>query len=189
MLFLASSNEKWEWRNLTAFIDYFLNAATLVVVAVPEGLPMAVTISLAYSMKSMLKDKNLVRHLAACETMGGATSTLYFTLTINNTFNIDICSDKTGTLTENRMTVTSIWMCDSLFQSNIEQALPQKIDHSIINTLNQSVCVNSSAHLRNLPDGKMEFIGSKTECALLLMSQRLSFDYVKLRKDEEVLTK
>lgn len=64
------------------------------VVAVPEGLPLAVTISLAYSMKQMMQDANFVRHLAACETMGGATA---------------ICSDKTGTLTENRMTVTEGW--------------------------------------------------------------------------------
>ena len=64
------------------------------VVAVPEGLPLAVTISLAYSMKQMMRDANFVRHLAACETMGGATA---------------ICSDKTGTLTENRMTVTEGW--------------------------------------------------------------------------------
>ena len=65
-------------------------AVTIVVVAVPEGLPLAVTIALAYSTKKMLTDKNLIRHLAACETMGNATN---------------ICSDKTGTLTENRMTV------------------------------------------------------------------------------------
>ena len=68
-------------------------AVTIVAVAVPEGLPLAVTISLAYSMKQMMKDNNLVRHLDACETMGGATN---------------ICSDKTGTLTENRMTIVKV---------------------------------------------------------------------------------
>ena len=73
----------------------FIMAVTIVVVAVPEGLPLAVTISLAYSTKKMLKDKNLIRHLAACETMGNATT---------------ICSDKTGTLTENRMTVTKCYI-------------------------------------------------------------------------------
>jgi Ca2+-transporting ATPase len=73
------------------FSDFLILAITIIVVAVPEGLPLAVTISLAYSMKRMMADQNLVRKLAACETMGGVTN---------------ICSDKTGTLTENRMSVT-----------------------------------------------------------------------------------
>ncbi len=80
---------------LEEVIGYIITAITIVVVAVPEGLPLAVTISLAYSMMKMLKDNNLVRHLDACETMGGATN---------------ICSDKTGTLTENRMTTTHVWL-------------------------------------------------------------------------------
>lgn len=69
------AHQKWEWAQLKNLIDFFIIAVTIVVVAVPEGLPLAVTISLAYSMKQMTKDNNLVRHLAACETMGGATST------------------------------------------------------------------------------------------------------------------
>ncbi|KDD73154.1 E1-E2 ATPase, partial [Helicosporidium sp. ATCC 50920] len=76
-------------------LQYFIFAVTIVVVAVPEGLPLAVTISLAYSMTRMVRDNNFVRVLAACETMGGATT---------------ICSDKTGTLTQNRMTVTAAWI-------------------------------------------------------------------------------
>ncbi len=71
--------------------DFLILGITIIVVAVPEGLPLAVTISLAYSMRRMMADQNLVRKLQACETMGGATN---------------ICSDKTGTLTENRMSVT-----------------------------------------------------------------------------------
>ncbi|KAA6363031.1 MAG: putative plasma membrane calcium ATPase, partial [Streblomastix strix] len=71
-------------------VDYFIIAVTIVVMAVPEGLPLAVTIALAYSMRKMLGDNNLVRILSACETMGGATM---------------ICSDKTGTLTQNKMKV------------------------------------------------------------------------------------
>jgi cation transport ATPase len=85
------SSEEWEWGKLRDIVDFFIIAVTIVVVAVPEGLPLAVTISLAYSMKQMVRDNNLVRQMAACETMGGATN---------------ICSDKTGTLTENRMTCT-----------------------------------------------------------------------------------
>ena len=75
-------------------IHSFITSVTIIVVAIPEGLPLAVTISLAYSTRKMLKDNNLIRVLAACETMGNAT---------------DICSDKTGTLTENRMTVVKAW--------------------------------------------------------------------------------
>jgi Ca2+ transporting ATPase len=75
-------------------VEYFIIAVSIVVIAVPEGLPLAVTISLAYSVGKMREEKNLVRFLSACETMGGA----------NN-----ICSDKTGTLTKNLMTVTRFW--------------------------------------------------------------------------------
>ena len=79
---------------LREWLGYFVVGVAIVVVAVPEGLPLAVVISLAYSVRKMLKDKNFVKRLASCEIMGGA----------NN-----ICSDKTGTLTMNKMTVTDIW--------------------------------------------------------------------------------
>lgn len=75
----------WDEFNNDGPLQFFLYAVTIIVVAVPEGLPLAVTISLAYSMKKMMRDNNFVRHLAACETMGGATA---------------ICSDKTGAATE-----------------------------------------------------------------------------------------
>ena len=71
---LGTGVRPWKWAELRKLVDFFIIGVTIVVVAVPEGLPLAVTISLAYSMKQMYKDKNLVRHLAACETMGGATS-------------------------------------------------------------------------------------------------------------------
>jgi P-type E1-E2 ATPase len=81
-------------RDLTEILNYFILGVTVIVVAIPEGLPLAVTLSLAFSVKKMLNDQNLVRKMEACETMGGA----------NN-----ICSDKTGTLTMNKMTLTTIW--------------------------------------------------------------------------------
>ena len=84
--------------DLKKLLDYLLIAITVVVVAIPEGLPLSVTLSLAFSVKRMLKDQNLVRKMEACETMGGA----------NN-----ICSDKTGTLTMNKMTLSQIWNVNS----------------------------------------------------------------------------
>ena len=86
-----------EWNtgtDLLSILDFFIIGITVVVVAIPEGLPLSVTISLAFSVKKMLNDQNLVRKMEACETMGGA----------NN-----ICSDKTGTLTMNKMTLTQVW--------------------------------------------------------------------------------
>lgn len=85
---------------LKKFVEYIIISVSLIVMAVPEGLPLAVTISLAYSVGKMKDENNLVRFLAACETMGGA----------NN-----ICSDKTGTLTKNQMTVTRLWTLETTF--------------------------------------------------------------------------
>ena len=82
-------------QNFGMWVEYFIIGVAIIVVAVPEGLPLAVMISLAYSIKKMLEDNNYVKRLAACEIMGGAT---------------DICSDKTGTLTLNKMTVTRIYV-------------------------------------------------------------------------------
>lgn len=85
--------QEWEWGKLRRIVEFFIVAVTLIVVAVPEGLPLCVTVCLAFTMGKMLKDKCLVRRMSACEAMGGVTA---------------ICSDKTGTLTENNMTVVQV---------------------------------------------------------------------------------
>lgn len=88
-------NREWDTgKDLIKLLNFLIIGITVVVVAIPEGLPLSVTLSLAFSVRKMLDDKNLVRKMEACETMGGA----------NN-----ICSDKTGTLTMNKMTLTQIW--------------------------------------------------------------------------------
>lgn len=89
-------------HSLKELLNFFIVAVTIIVVAVPEGLPLAVTIALAYSVNKMKDDNNLVRFLSACETMGGA----------NN-----ICSDKTGTLTENKMKVTNLFIEENDFSA------------------------------------------------------------------------
>lgn len=135
------------------FIAYCLQtvmiAVTLIVVAVPEGLPMAVTLSLAYSMRRMLKTNNLVRKMHACETMGSVTV---------------ICTDKTGTLTQNRMTVYEM-VCE-------------KLD----DVLYENIALNSTANL----DGE-KVIGNPTEGALLLWMRDAGVDYAEKRTAVEVL--
>ena len=110
-------------------VEFFLLAVTLVVVAVPEGLPLAVTIALAYSMRRMMVDNNFVRHLSACETMGGATA---------------ICSDKTGTLTENRMTVVEGWFAGTKMD---HAPAVGELSETVRKEVAWNVCLNSKAFL------------------------------------------
>eukprot|EP01114_Cavostelium_apophysatum_P019580 TRINITY_DN634_c0_g1_i1.p1 TRINITY_DN634_c0_g1~~TRINITY_DN634_c0_g1_i1.p1 ORF type:complete len:979 (-),score=333.99 TRINITY_DN634_c0_g1_i1:136-3072(-) len=170
----ATADEKFQASELRDFIQFVILCITIVVVAVPEGLPLAVTISLAYSMKAMLKDNNLVRHLAACETMGGATN---------------ICSDKTGTLTENLMTVTHVWIAGKVVTDELEHTLAAAADKDTVELLCVASDANSTAFLRwNDEKKKNDFIGSKTECALLVLSNKMGHDYAKVRKEQNVLT-
>ena len=105
--FIAEIISIWARPGSTTIVEGIINAfiiaVTIVVVAIPEGLPLAVTIALAYSTKKMYQDQCLIRVLAACETMGNATN---------------ICSDKTGTLTENRMTVVEGWFANTIFNQD-----------------------------------------------------------------------
>uniref|UniRef100_A0A671MU38 Calcium-transporting ATPase n=1 Tax=Sinocyclocheilus anshuiensis TaxID=1608454 RepID=A0A671MU38_9TELE len=159
------------------FVKFFIIGITVLVVAVPEGLPLAVTISLAYSVKKMMKDNNLVRHLDACETMGNATA---------------ICSDKTGTLTMNRMTVVQVYIGDRHYKKVPES---DPIPGNIMNLLITGISVNSAYTSKIMPaekeGGLPRQVGNKTECALLGFTTDLRKDYQAIRNEypEEKLYK
>ncbi|KAI5731047.1 hypothetical protein M8J77_003840 [Diaphorina citri] len=171
--------EDKSWKNTYAneFVRHLIIGVTVLVVAVPEGLPLAVTLSLAYSVKKMMKDNNLVRHLDACETMGNATA---------------ICSDKTGTLTTNRMTVVQSYICEVLSKTTPKfSSLPSNVGNLIV----QAISINSAYTSRIMPpDEPTELpkqVGNKTECALLGFVLALGKNYQTWRDDipEEMLTR
>ena len=154
-----SANE-FEW---VGFIAYFLQTAmiavTLIVVAVPEGLPMAVTLSLAYSMRRMLRTNNLVRKMHACETMGATTV---------------ICTDKTGTLTQNQM---------SVYQTNFYGLDSQKLtDNPMSHLIEEGIAVNSTASLDLSDPHRAKVLGNPTEGALLLWLKSEGIDYLPLKE-------
>ncbi|XP_061488225.1 plasma membrane calcium-transporting ATPase 4 isoform X2 [Rhineura floridana] len=159
------------------FVKFFIIGVTVLVVAVPEGLPLAVTISLAYSVKKMMKDNNLVRHLDACETMGNATA---------------ICSDKTGTLTMNRMTVVQAYVGDTHYKQIPD---PEAILPKVLDLIVNGVAINSAYTSKILPPekegGLPRQVGNKTECALLGFVLDLKQDYQAVRSEvpEEKLYK
>jgi len=159
----SCSHGHFKLSQLSALLDFFIMAITIVVVAVPEGLPLAVTISLAYSMRRMLKDNNLVRHLEACETMGGATN---------------ICSDKTGTLTENRMTVVQCFLAGQHYPT---VPPPTEFDSSFLDLLCNGISINSTADISTHADGNKQFVGNKTECALLMLARGFGCKYETVR--------
>ncbi|XP_034022075.1 plasma membrane calcium-transporting ATPase 2 isoform X2 [Thalassophryne amazonica] len=159
------------------FVKFFIIGVTVLVVAVPEGLPLAVTISLAYSVKKMMKDNNLVRHLDACETMGNATA---------------ICSDKTGTLTTNRMTAVQCYIGDVHYKEIPDPGvLPPKSLDLLVN----AIAINSAYTTKILPPDKEgglpKQVGNKTECGLLGLVLELKRDYQPIRNQipEEKLYK
>ena len=160
MRFVMFDFASFEWLS---FAHYLLNtlmmAVTIIVVSVPEGLPMSVTLSLALSMKRMLTANNLVRKMHACETMGAATV---------------ICTDKTGTLTQNQMSVN-----DMSFP-----ALPEKKlgNDEISNLVKESLALNTTAFLDFSDEKKIKAIGNPTEGALLLWLNKQGVDYMSVRE-------
>ncbi|KAF8758104.1 hypothetical protein HU200_010769 [Digitaria exilis] len=163
----------WTGDDAMELLEFFAIAVTIVVVAVPEGLPLAVTLSLAFAMKKMMNDKALVRHLAACETMGSATS---------------ICSDKTGTLTTNHMTVVKACICgkikdvSSSSPETTAKTLPSELPSSVVAMLLQSIFNNTGGDVVMNQDGKREILGTPTETAILEFGLSLGGDFAAVRK-------
>lgn len=193
---------------LNSHVQFLVEAITIIVVAVPEGLPLAVTLSLAFSVGRMLKDQNYVRRLAACETMGGAN---------------EICSDKTGTLTKNRMAVQAFWNGSQITDvdtnlnrqvsgqlANEPKTLPACLEEPLLTVLVESIALNSTGYLEESnPEKKTEpakpgkkwklklnpekksasvlpafikHVGSPTECGLIQYITDMGFDYSLIRQ-------
>ena len=186
----ASMREKTPAQKADEFLNILITAVTIVVVAVPEGLPLAVTLALAYATKRMLKDNNLVRVMRSCETMGNATA---------------VCSDKTGTLTQNVMTVVAgvvgtMNRFSNRAVDNVElekqsektrhddgegvgaYEFCQKLAEPVKTLLKDSIAINSTAFEVD-DEGKQAFVGSKTETALLDFAREfLAMDHVNIER-------
>jgi len=165
LLIYFLGDNSMEWAHITAYVlQTLMIAVTLIVVAVPEGLPMAVTLSLAYSMRRMLKTNNLVRKMHACETMGATTV---------------ICTDKTGTLTQNQMSVE-----ETRFYGLANQALGTDETSRFIK---EGIALNSTASLDLSNPDKPVVLGNPTEGALLLWLRKNGIDYRKLKEDANIV--
>ena len=156
-LSVTAGTDWHQWLEIARIVlKYFMMAVTLIVVAVPEGLPMSVTLSLALNMRRMLKTNNLVRKMHACETMGAITV---------------ICTDKTGTLTQNLM-----------------QVYDAKLDESQKNLIAEGIATNSTAFLEEKEgEGKPSGVGNPTEVALLLWLNEQGMDYISLRNQAKTV--
>lgn len=158
-LFGVNPMDPGQWISIDTagrILNYFMVSVTLIVVAVPEGLPMSVTLSLAMSMRRMLQTNNLVRKMHATETMGATTV---------------ICTDKTGTLTQNQMRVAS-----SDFLTDKDE-----------NIINESISVNSTAYLDLSEEGKVKTLGNPTEAALLLWLHDKGVNYLEVRNSVKIV--
>uniref|UniRef100_A0A9J2PWK8 Calcium-transporting ATPase n=1 Tax=Ascaris lumbricoides TaxID=6252 RepID=A0A9J2PWK8_ASCLU len=166
----AIRHESFKTSDIAYFVNFIIVGVTVLVIAVPEGLPLAITLALTYSVKKMMKDNNLVRHLDACETMGNATA---------------ICSDKTGTLTTNRMTAVQSYINEKFYKN-----LPPKFDQLDKKTrelIIYGISINSGYNSQVLepeqPGGQRKQLGNKTECALLGFVLDLGQSFADIRKE------
>ncbi|KAI8908577.1 hypothetical protein EDD86DRAFT_227293 [Gorgonomyces haynaldii] len=168
---------------LGALAEDFVVAITIVVVAVPEGLPLAVTLALSLSMFKMMRDRCFVRHLDASETMGQATT---------------VCTDKTGTLTYNRMSVVRLMVKDKIFKgegSGDKDAVPfssRTLNPFMKSVLSEACCINSNCFIKNeelVDDAGATpiFVGSATEGAMLILCKKFGVHYSEVRKQKPVI--
>ncbi|KAL0021452.1 hypothetical protein WJX79_002597 [Trebouxia sp. C0005] len=177
--------QTWDWSFAPDYLRFLITAITILVVAIPEGLPLAVTIALAYSVKRMLKDNNLVRHLGAAETMGTATT---------------ICTDKTGTLTQNDMQVVRMWIGGADFQQldalqpmqpveeGAWQDIPLGLDPRVRDLLGNSVALNTTASVKQADDSDAFVrVGNRTECALLELCAKLGVEVGPLQQAHQIV--
>ena len=165
MYFISGDNPEFDWMDFARFtLNTLMIAVTVIVVAVPEGLPMSVTLSLALSMKRMLETNNLVRKMHACETMGAATI---------------ICTDKTGTLTKNQMNVS-----DFIIYGLTDNALD---DSEASRLIKEGIALNSTAFLDFTDGKKAKAVGNPTEAALLLWLFKNNVDYIEIRDNAQIV--
>ncbi|XP_062117819.1 putative calcium-transporting ATPase 11, plasma membrane-type [Humulus lupulus] len=164
----------WSSADALTLLDYFAIAVTIIVVAVPEGLPLAVTLSLAFAMSKLMSERALVRHLSACETMGSASC---------------ICTDKTGTLTTNHMVVNKIWISDKSIEvkgKESENVVKSEISEEALSILLQVIFQNTGCEVADV-DGKITIYGSPTETAILEFGLLLGAEFKAQRKDMNIL--
>ncbi|XP_048593016.1 putative calcium-transporting ATPase 11, plasma membrane-type [Brassica napus] len=167
----AGGISEWSSEDALTLLDYFAIAVTIIVVAVPEGLPLAVTLSLAFAMKQLMKDRALVRHLAACETMGSSTC---------------ICTDKTGTLTTNHMVVNKVWICENIKERR-EENFELNLSEQVKNLLIQAIFQNTGSEVVKDKEGKTQILGSPTERAILEFGLLLGGDVEMQRREHKIL--
>ncbi|CAD8180394.1 unnamed protein product [Paramecium pentaurelia] len=161
----------WHIDCLQKILKFFMIGVTIIVVAVPEGLPLAVTITLAFSVNKMKDEQNLVKTLASCEIMGG----------VNN-----ICSDKTGTLTLNTMQVNTFF-CQGVNYKDYQLPQIKNLQKDYLDLLAASNLYNSSAYPKKGINGKFEQIGNKTECALIEFCDMLGYQLSSYRPSDNIL--
>ncbi|TMS38440.1 hypothetical protein L596_005168 [Steinernema carpocapsae] len=174
------NKEPFSIADIQQFVRFFIIAVTILVISIPEGLPLAIALSLSYSVRKMMYDNNLVRHLDACETMGNATS---------------ICSDKTGTLTTNQMTVVQSYVNGHYYKSQAMQPYRSQLAGHTADVLIDAISINSAYNSMIVepvkPGDKLQQLGNKTECGLLGFVQKIGGNYADVRKrhPEETMIK